>query len=107
MTPHTDSTVDEARAAQESAYREMKQGARHIWSFQTYKQEVHPSGKTLSEVHKLWHVKVVTTFMKAGVPLAKVNHFRELLEENAYSLTDRRGICDLILNEHSRSNVWA
>ena len=76
-------------------------------AFKSYEQEVHPSGKTLSEVHKLWHVKVVTTFMKAGVPLAKVNHFRELLEENAYSLTDRRGICDLILNEHSRSNVWA
>ena len=35
---------------------------------------------------------------KAGVPLAKVDHFRELLQENAYSITDRRGICDLILN---------
>ena len=34
MTPRTDGTVDEARAAQESAYRETKQGARHIWSFQ-------------------------------------------------------------------------
>ena len=73
--------------------------------FKSYEQEVHPSGETLSEVHKLWRVKVVTTFMKAGVPLAKVDHFRELLEENAYSLTDRRGICDLILDEHSRSNV--
>ena len=74
-------------------------------AFKFYEQEVHPSGETLSEVHKLWRVKVVTTFMKAGVPLAKVDHFRELLEENAHSLTDRRGICDLILDEHSRSNV--
>ena len=65
-------------------------------AFKSYEQEVHPSGETLSEAHKLWRVKVVTTFMKAGVPLAKVDHFRELLEENAYSLTDRRGICDLI-----------
>ena len=39
------------------------------------------------------------------VPIVKVDHFRELLEENAYSLTDRRGICDLILDEYSRSNV--
>ena len=39
-------------------------------AFKSYEQEVHPSGKTLSEAHKLWCVKVVTTFMKAGVPLA-------------------------------------
>ena len=41
-------------------------------AFKSYEQEVHPSGETLSEVHKLWRVKVVTTFMKAAVPLAKV-----------------------------------
>ena len=61
-----------------------------------YEQEVHPSGETLSENHKLWHVKVVTTFMKAGVPLAKIDHFRELLEERTYRLSDRRGMYDLI-----------
>ena len=57
-------------------------------AFKSYEWEVHPSVETLSEAHRLWRVKVVTTFMKAGVPLAKVDHFRELLEENAYSLTD-------------------
>ena len=50
----------------------------------------------LSEDHKLWRVKFVTTFMKAGVPLAKIDHFRELLEECAYRLSDRRGMYDLI-----------
>ena len=30
------------------------------------------------------------------MPLAKIDHFKDLLEEHAYSLTDRRGMCDLI-----------
>ena len=65
-------------------------------AFKSYKQEVRPRGETLSEDHMLWPVKVITTFMRAGVPLAKINHFKELLEEHAYRLTDRRGMCDLI-----------
>ena len=34
--------------------------------------------------------------MRGGVPLAKNERFKELLE-NAYRLTDRHGMCDLIL----------
>ena len=34
--------------------------------------------------------------MRAGVPLAKIDNFKDLLEDHAYSLTDRRGMCDLI-----------
>ena len=41
-------------------------------AFQMYEQEVHPVGENLPEAHKLWQVKVVTTFLKAGVPLGKV-----------------------------------
>ena len=56
-------------------------------ALKSYEQEVHPWGETLSEAHKLWRVKVVTAFMRAGVPLAKLDHFRDLLEEHAYSLS--------------------
>ena len=38
----------------------------------------------------------MSTFLKAGIPLTKIDRLRELLEEHAYSLTDRRGMCDLI-----------
>ena len=62
-------------------------------AFQVYEQEV---GESLPEAHKLWRVKVITTFLKAGVPLGKVDKFRGLLEEHAYSLSDRRGMSDLI-----------
>jgi len=38
-------------------------------------------------------IKVVTAFLKSGVPLSKVESFRDLLEENAFRLTDR---CNLL-----------
>ena len=41
-------------------------------------------------------MKVVTCFLRAGVPLRKLIHFRELLEENAFRLSDRRYMSDLI-----------
>ena len=39
---------------------------------------------------------IVSCFLKAGVLLRKYEHFRELLEENALQLTDRRHMSDLI-----------
>ena len=41
-------------------------------------------------------MKVVSAFLKAGIPLAKLDHFRDVLEEHAYQLSDRRGMSDLI-----------
>ena len=44
----------------------------------------------------------MTAFLRAGVPLSKLKHFRELLEEGAYRLTDTRHMLDMvpfILNE--------
>ena len=40
-----------------------------------------PSGQTLPEAPCVHHIKVVTTFLKAGVPFNKLHHFRDLLEE--------------------------
>ncbi len=47
-----------------------------------YEKEVNPSGESLPECHKLYCVKVVSTFLRDGVPLAKIEVFRDLLEEN-------------------------
>ena len=65
-------------------------------AFREYEQDVHPVGESLPEAHKLWRIKVVSTFLKAGIPLAKTDLLRELLEEHAFSLSDRRGMSDLI-----------
>lgn len=67
-----------------------------VQAFQVYEQDIKPVGESLPEAHKLWRIKVVSTFVKAGVPLSKIDVFRSLLEEHAYSLSDRHEISDLI-----------
>ena len=42
---------------------------------------------------QVYRVKVVSTFLRAGIPLSKLDLFRE---ENAYRLCDRRHMSDLI-----------
>ena len=64
-------------------------------SLKQYDQKVRPVGETLPE-SRVFRVKVVSTFLRAGVPLSKLHHFREVLEQHAYRLADRRGMYDLI-----------
>jgi len=45
---------------------------------------------------RVYRVKVVKAFLRAAVPLNKLDTFRELLEESAFRLTDRRHMSDLI-----------
>ena len=56
----------------------------------------HPKGESLPEDQRVYRVKVVRTFLFAGVALNKIPEFRELLEEHAYRLTDRRRMTDLV-----------
>ena len=63
---------------------------------QLYDKQEQPSGQTLPEAQRVYRIKVVTTFLKAGVPLNKLHHFQDLLEERAYKLGDTRGMHDLI-----------
>ena len=41
-------------------------------------------------------IKVVTSFLRAAVPLSKLKTFREIFEENAFCLGDRWNMSDLI-----------
>ena len=65
-------------------------------SLEEYDNEFHPKGESLSVAHRVYRVKVVRSFMKAGVPLNKIDCFRELLEEKAFSLTSSRHLSDFI-----------
>ena len=56
----------------------------------------HLKGETLPQAQRVYRVKVVRTFLRAGVPLNKIADFRELLEESASRLTDRRHMSDLV-----------
>jgi len=61
-----------------------------------HNEETRMVGGTLTENTQVFRVKVVSTFMRAGVPLNKLDVFRELFEENGYRLTDKRNLFDLI-----------
>lgn len=50
----------------------------------------------LPESQRVFCVQVVTAFLKAAIPLSKLHHFRDLLEQNAYRVADDRGMYDTI-----------
>ena len=59
-------------------------------------QQCHLVGETIPLDHRIYRVKVVKSFIRAAVPLSKLETFRELLEENAYRLIDLRHMSDLV-----------
>ena len=61
-----------------------------------YNSEVHPKRETLLVEEHVYRVNCVRTFLKAGVPLNKIDIFRELFEEIAYWLGSQKVMCDLI-----------
>lgn len=61
-----------------------------------HNSETHQRGETLPQEQQVYRVKVVTSFLKAGVLLNKIDSFRDILEENAYRLTDRRNMSDYV-----------
>ena len=54
-----------------------------------HNDSMHFRGETFPQEQQVYHIKVVTAFLKAGVPLNKIESFRDILEENAYRFTDR------------------
>ncbi len=61
-----------------------------------YDKSVHPKGESLSQEQRVYRVKVMTAFMKAGIPIKKLRHFRGLLEKNALRLTDSSHMSELV-----------
>ena len=43
-----------------------------------YSQHEHVSGETLSREMQVYRIQLVTTSLKAGIPLNKINVFRDL-----------------------------
>ena len=65
-------------------------------SLEVHNDENHLNGETLPIKQQVYRVKVVTAFLRAGIPLSKLDSFRDILEENAYRLTNRRHMFDLV-----------
>lgn len=65
-------------------------------AMKNYDKEVHPKGKMLSNNQRVFRVRVLKTLLKAGVPLQRMDDFRELLEEGGYRLTSVPNMRQLI-----------
>ena len=63
---------------------------------QGYDTIVHPVGETLPEETGVYRVKVVSTMLKAGIPLSKIDLFRDLLEQYGLSLTCASNLIELL-----------
>ena len=61
-----------------------------------YNSQCHLIGETLPIEQQTYRVKVVQTFLRAAVPLNKLQHFRDILEENFFRLTDWHHMSDLV-----------
>ena len=64
--------------------------------FRTYDSEVHPVEEKLPDQVRVYRVRVLSIFLKAGVPISKISLFRDLLKENSDRLAKRKGLSDLI-----------
>ena len=53
-------------------------------------------GETLPDQQQVFCVKLVSSFLKAGVPLSKLDNFREIFEESVYHLADQRNMSNLV-----------
>ena len=76
--------------------------AQHL---QVYESEAYPRGENLPESQKFYRIKAFTAFLKLGIPLQKIEGFREILEYGGYRLTDSRGMRDLVPFIHSNNET--
>ena len=65
-------------------------------SLKAYDTVVHAVGENLPNEVRVRRVKVVQTLLKAGIPLAKADCLRELLEEDSTILTSATNLCQLL-----------
>lgn len=76
--------------------------AKHVESKQVMEKkharekDIAESLRKHNELTRVYWMEVVETFLRAGVPIAKVDIFRELLEENAFRQTDSRHMLDYV-----------
>ena len=72
----------------------------HQWvkekTLHVYDSRTRLVGDGLPDSTRVYHVKVVTAMLKAGVPLSKVDLFRDLLKEHGYVLMSSTNLRQLI-----------
>ena len=72
-----------------------------------YDNENHPKGETLRMAQHVYRFKVLRTFLKAGVAINKIDQFREIFEEQGYSLSHSSNLSNMIdvINKEEKDKV--
>ena len=53
-----------------------------VEALKDYDKQLHPAGETLPDPQRVFRVKVVMSFLRAGAALSKLQYFREVLEKH-------------------------
>ena len=70
-----------------------------VEALKMYNEKHHLRGEILPDSQQVYHVQVVTCFLKVAVHLHKLDCFHELPEKHAYQLTDRHHLSTFIRSE--------
>ena len=70
-----------------------------------YDKDEYPIGETLSEEVRVYRIKVATSFLKAGVLFSKTDSFRDLMEENAFLLSQASNLSQLVPFIHQQEQI--
>ena len=62
-------------------------------SLKKYDSSGRHESDTICDAHR---IKVLMSFMRAGVPISKLKYFRDILEENSMRLTDPSHMLQLV-----------
>ena len=87
---------DKHKNAKEKLARKEARERNIVESLHAYDKRVGPAGVNVSMEQRVYRVKVVEQFLKAGIPLVKVDSLRSLLEEGALRLTHSSHLSDYI-----------
>ena len=67
-----------------------------VQAMRMFDREHHPMGETISEKERAFRCEVIETFLKGGVALSKIRHFRPLLERLGTRLADRSTLARMV-----------
>ncbi len=84
------------KAAVEKVIAREKSDSSIVDVLQAYEDRNRPKGETLSDSTKVFRVKVVSTLLRAGIALNKVDDLQELLEEGGYCLSNSTNMRQLV-----------
>jgi len=74
----------------------MAQQQRITVSLKKYNSSGRHEGDTICDANSVYRIKVLTSYIKAGVPISKLKYFRDILEENSMRLTNPSHILQLV-----------